>query len=184
MKIILLVGCSGSGKSSLISAFEGLPTESGVATVRLGKILTAKYPLSHFKGQAAPDHTQDEAWEIVQDHVGKAFVSGARLCVVDSFPRKEFQVDDIMRRWPNDARFVHLYCDEKVRTDRLTFRDKSDPVKWEHTLLRIENEESEVYRVLCSIYSEKSVSMFCNTEKLALDDYGKLASDLTKGIEA
>lgn len=183
MKILFVISATGAGKSTLLDAFEALPPEHRIATIRIGKILTERYPISYFQGRIAPDHTQEEAMKIALDGIGAAFAEGKKLCVVDGLPRKPWQVDEIEKRWPNDAIFAHLCCDQKERLERLGKRDRDDDKKWLHTLGRLNTDEVEVYRVLSKI-GERHISF--DTSGIGVEHYGQvaelLADNITRGV--
>lgn len=113
---------------------------------------------------------------ILREAVGQAFAIGKKLCVIDGLPRKPWQVTEILKRWPNDARFVHLYCDQATRIARLEKRDKSDHAKWMHTLTRLDTDEVEVYRVFSRICELADESTTFDTSTIAPEMYDEMAA--------
>ncbi len=143
MRLLYIVGCTGAGKDSLVDGFDAIEASEKIATIRIGRTLTARHPIEYFQGHIAPDHTQEEAMNIMLEGVGRAFSDGKKLCVVDGLPRKPWQMKDIIQRWPDNAFFIHLHCDSERRLERLKARDQSRAEKWQHTLKRFETDEVE-----------------------------------------
>lgn len=129
--ILYVMGATNAGKSSLLAAMAEVH-RARVALVEVGKAMRAKYldPASphyqpdYFRGQAAPEHTQAEAWSMHLAGIASGVAAGAELILVDGQPRDVPQVQlvcsDICPRY--DVRFLMVHCDHAVREARLRER--------------------------------------------------------------
>lgn len=147
------MGVTCAGKSSFLSY--AARNHAGVGLVEVGKALRAKYPASHFQGQAAPLHTQQEAWDLCCEAT-RAHLDDPtkRLVLIDGQPRDVAQVD-AMFALPalfKGVRFVLLHCDPDVQLERARVRFQSDPEGLALATARIENDQKSYYRVLARLF--------------------------------
>lgn len=129
--LVFVMGCSHAGKSTFLDfAVAKKPAQVGVVTV--GAKLRAKYldPKSpfykpdFFRGQAAPDHTREEAWSICEEGVRAHAADGKRLVLIDGQPRSIDQVEACVTRLPEFPRkcYLLLHANILTRTARLVKR--------------------------------------------------------------
>lgn len=139
--LLYVLGMTNAGKSSFLNSMKSTFGER-VALVEVGKQMRAKYldPSSphydpdYFKGQAAPEHTQAEAWNMHLDGVRAGALSGAELILVDGQPRDPEQVDMIQQdmigtiHWLEgtevrfEVSFLLIHCEHAQRVARLSDR--------------------------------------------------------------
>lgn len=152
-QIVHLMGPTGAGKSTLLRAIEyGWPQLTG--TVEIGKLLRAKYGDGYFKGQAAPEHTQAEAWALYIEHVEKAIVDGKKIILVDGQPRDISQaVGCVDQDWSVDVdrRFVWVDAPEEQRLGRVTERDAGNDDALELARDRMTNDYRNCYLVFVEL---------------------------------
>lgn len=155
--IAFMMGCTCAGKSSFLD-FARKEDRTvrpeltrAVGFVEVGKMLRAKYPPSHFQGQAAPAHTAEEAWTMCRDAVNKLLESPLnQLILVDGQPRDMNQADKCSSAWPGVAKkFVFFDCplEERRRRSRLRHAAADDAAA-ELTERRLVNDMTSYQPVL------------------------------------
>lgn len=126
--IFFIMGTTCSGKSTFLRmAQEKLLGEDLVGLVEVGKMMRAKYPPEHFAGQASPEHTRHEAWQMCEDTVFELAGYGKRIILVDGQPRDPEQVHLCRSRFnfPEfETHFVLIDASLSVREHRAR-RDRS-----------------------------------------------------------
>jgi hypothetical protein len=140
--IIFLMGATCAGKSTLIEHVRDLP-DYGV--VEVGKALRKKYGEDYFKGQAAPDHTEQEAWNIMLE--GIDINADKPFTLIDGQPRTEKQAYKSMHL-PWRKLYVHLWAPNLVRCARSYQRDHADEAKLRLSQNRITGDLPALYNVL------------------------------------
>lgn len=146
MKTVLhLMGPTCAGKSTILKAcVEQRPDVFGV--VEVGKMLRAKYGEAYFKGQAAPEHTQDEAWQLYLGGVRDQINQGKRIVLVDGQPRDVRQARAVLQRpHGQDVRcdFLMVHASEEVRERRARETRTGDSL--ELALQRMRNDYRNCY---------------------------------------
>jgi hypothetical protein len=94
-QLVACIGATNAGKSSFIAQVKALQEEQptcSFTTIEVGKMLRAKYGEAYFKGQAAPDHTEAEAWQLCEDAVRQAVKEEKRYVFIDGQPRRLSQL--------------------------------------------------------------------------------------------
>ncbi len=119
---------------------------TGYGTVEVGKMMRAKYPPSHFRGESNPAHVQVEAWRMMVDGLDKNEKNGNHVSFVDGQPRTVSQAKECIRLFP-DAVYLHLFSDDESRKLRLFARDGSDPEKMALSNARFETDSVNNYKV-------------------------------------
>ncbi len=149
------MGPTGAGKSTLLRAMAyGYPQVVG--TVEIGKFLRDKYGPAYFKGQAAPEHTQAEAWAVYVEQCELAMADGKKVILVDGQPRDISQaLGCVDHDWPNefnvDKRFVWINAAEDLRKARLIERTKGDRDDYELAMQRMTNDYRNAYLVFVEL---------------------------------
>lgn len=125
--ILHLMGPTCAGKSTLINDMLTRAPDL-VGAVEVGKMMRAKYldPKSphyqpdFFKGQAAPQHTQAEAWQMYLDGVQANIAAKKRIILVDGQPRDIQQARDTKGLWkaPHRSSYIVVWADQEVRHAR------------------------------------------------------------------
>lgn len=117
--LLHLMGPTCAGKSSLIRRLCEIEPER-VGAVEVGKMLREKYGEDYFRGQAAPEHTQDEAWSMYVNGVKAQVNYGKSLILIDGQPRDQKQAVDAIGRWsrPMYSSFVMVHADHDTRERR------------------------------------------------------------------
>ena len=128
--IVCVSGATCSGKSTVIRKLlepnNGVFSRIKVGCIEVGKALRAKYPPSHFQGQAAPRHTQVEAWSIFTEQLNRCLEDKCDIVFVDGQPRSPDQVQ-LMEELPHIPVIVHLTARRAKRQERAQVRFASDP---------------------------------------------------------
>ena len=141
--------------------------------VEVGKLLRDKYlnPESpfydpdFFKGQAAPEHTQAEAWQLMVAGIeeGKA---KHHTIFIDGQPRDIQQCNDIHDQYACAnylVQFAHVYAPSHIRTQRAESRDSGDPAKLELSRRRMQGDLIKLYEVITRLINHGStVLTICN----------------------
>jgi len=193
--IAFIMGCTCVGKSSFLEYCQShYPNKVGL--VEVGKTLRAKYPPEHFKGQAAPEHTKQEAWQICESTVKKHASEGKQLILVDGQPRSTHQVEQCVTRFSdlcmpicksgipvNDwfsLEFIYFDASSEQREERMKIRHPSnehayDSASYALTAQRQVNDERTYLRVLVDleIHNRKFTVVKVPTiqSKADLDDF-------------
>jgi len=144
--IVYMTGATNSGKSTALKAlFEAGQGEVGL--IEVGKLLRAKYGEAYFKGQAAPAHTQSEAWSLFLEalHTHEADPK-VRFVVADGQPRSFDQVYNSLKL-PNERIYVNLYAPADVREARAKARDSANPEKLALSLARLHGDIPMLYEI-------------------------------------
>jgi adenylate kinase family enzyme len=132
IRLIFVMGPTNVGKGTLLAAASKIPH---VGLVEVGKMMRAKYldPKSpfydpdHFKGQAAPKHTQAEAWQMMLDGIEAAKAAKKLVIFIDGQPRDVEQAQKCAFELEGyDKRFISLHADHDIRLRRAILRDGGD----------------------------------------------------------
>jgi hypothetical protein len=155
-----VIGATNSGKSTFLHDVADCWKDK-VGLVEVGKTLRAKYGASYFNGQAAPEKTAAEAWQLMLDGIEAHDQAGKEIILVDGQPRSEQQCLDILKQYvlpvyekdrlklpKYDARILHLYAPESVRLERAKKRDGEDPEKLALSLARMKGDTVGLYNVI------------------------------------
>lgn len=158
-----VIGATNSGKSTFLHDVADCWKDT-VGLVEVGKTLRAKYGEAYFNGQAAPEKTAAEAWQLMQEGIEAHAEAGKEIILVDGQPRAEQQCRDILKQYvlpvyekdaikfpKYDARILHLYAPEHVRLERAKHRDGDNPEKLELSLQRMKGDMTGLYTVLSLI---------------------------------
>ena len=137
-----VMGATCAGKSTFIDAVCRLRPDA--VRVEIGRMLRAKYGDAHFAGQAAPEHTALEAWDLYVTGVRKAIERGAGLVLVDGQPRDVMQARgavDLSREMrarmpPVEFRWLLLHADEAERSRRAEAARTGDSLELAKARLR------------------------------------------------
>jgi hypothetical protein len=148
MKIYFIMGPTNVGKSTFMDYAKAQP---GCATVEVGRMLRAKYPPEFFAGQAAPKHTQAEAWQMMLDGIAAAEAQGAARVFVDGQPRDMQQAERCVRF--DNSCFRLLWVPGTLREARAKNRDADDPAKLELSLHRLQTDLLTGYDVVMYVAS-------------------------------
>ena len=152
--LVFFIGPTNAGKTSILDAIRGAKNPV-VGFIEVGKLLRAKYlePSSpyydpdFFKGQAAPKHTEAEAYRLMADGIVAAESSHKRAVFIDGQPRSMGQLSAIIRDYPDyDCRAYHIFCPRGERERRARRRD-TDPAKLSLSLARMEGDVLDVYEI-------------------------------------
>lgn len=164
-----LMGPTCAGKSTLINRLLLIAPEL-VGAVEVGKMLRAKYGEAYFKGQAAPTHTQGEAWQMYQDGVQAMIAAKKRLILVDGQPRDIQQARDIVGLWhaPHRAEFLLIHADHEVREARARATRKGDNL--ELAVARLSNDYRNCYVVMTELLKRNEVIRVFDTSDLTKVD--------------
>ena len=151
--LIYLLGATNAGKSTFLQ--RALAAVPRAHEVEVGKMMRAKYldPASphyqpdYFKGQAAPDHTEAEAWQMMLDGIAAA-PEGTEMILIDGQPRSVKQAVAAATMPGHERMFLHLWAPRHVRQARAEARDKDSPEKLRLSLQRMDNDPPVLYEVL------------------------------------
>lgn len=167
--IVFTVGPTNAGKSTLMDVAKATPR---VGTVEVGRLMRAKYPPSHFKGEGAPKHTQVEAWQMMVDGIAASVAAGNAVTFVDGQPRDVQQANDIVAQYVNnplyEVFFLHLTCPEDIREQRRVARDGGDPEKDALSKARMVTDYRSLYNVFTRL-QDNGVSV--NVEDTSSPEY-------------
>lgn len=166
MSVILhLMGPTCAGKSTLISRLTTIAPDL-VGAVEVGKMLRAKYGEDYFKGQAAPEHTQAEAWSMYLDGVKELAARKKRVILVDGQPRDITQARQIVGLWrsPHRAEFVLIHADHEVRAARA--RAGRSGASLTLAVQRLDNDYRNCYVVMTELLMRNEVIRVFDTSNL------------------
>lgn len=168
--IVHLMGPTCAGKSTLITRLLNIAPEI-VGAVEVGKMMRAKYldPASphyqpdFFKGQAAPLHTQAEAWSMYQEGVNRCIEQGKRMVLVDGQPRDIQQARDVVGLWksPHRASYLMIHAAQEVRNERAAATRQGDALAL--ALQRMEGDYKNCYVVLAELELRNEVVRWFDT---------------------
>lgn len=148
--LFFVVGATNVGKSTFLSAIRSALGKQ-VHLVEVGKWMRAKYPPEHFKGQAAPAHTQKEALEMLFGGIEKGREDGATIILVDGQPRDVEQSQTIKAKFRDEMELnlgvLHLVCPREERERRARARDLS-PEAIQLSLDRMDRDILQLHEVL------------------------------------
>ena len=149
--IAFIMGPTCSGKSTLLKFAETYEPKL-VGLVEVGKILRAKYPPDYFKGQDAPTHTQEEAWELCEKTVFEHLNARKKLILVDGQPRCLDQVHKCLTRFVGlPCSYVLLTADFEVRRERAKIKYANDPASLDLAMQRLTNDMISNYIVIAEL---------------------------------
>ena len=126
--VLHVMGCTNAGKTTFLQEMKARYGD-GVHLVEVGRMMRAKYldPASphyspgHFKGEAAPAHTQAEAWEMYLEGIEEGRSRCARLILVDGQPRDVSQAEGVFAKFERPE-FLLIHANEEARRERLGLR--------------------------------------------------------------
>lgn len=153
--ILHLIGNTCAGKTTLIDRMVALAPDE-VGAIQIGQMLRAKYGEDYFKGQAAPDHTQDEANCMYLQGVTDLLQS-KKLILVDGQPRTPPQVKMCLD--VSDAvtqtRFLLMHASEEAREKRAKAGRSPGP-NLDLALARLQGDYKGSYDVLAELLKTKN----------------------------
>lgn len=147
--LVHVTGVTNAGKSTFLAA---APAPWG--RVEIGKLMRAKYPPSHFKGQSNPTHTAAEAWQMYLTGIAECEDRGCQIILIDGQPRDHKQLDAVLasRRHTRFLRmFLHLWAPAEILAARAQARDGADEEKLALTRQRLVNDAQPNYSILCRV---------------------------------
>lgn len=175
--IVHLLGPTCAGKSTLINRLLAIAPDV-VGAVEVGKMLRAKYldPNSphyqpdYFKGQAAPTHTQAEAWSMYQEGVRRCADEGKKIILVDGQPRDTQQARDIIPLWhaPHRSVYLLIHAAEDVRAERAVRTRSGDSL--ELAKKRLKNDYENCYNVMVELARAGEVYRLLDSSELGSMD--------------
>lgn len=188
--VLHVMGPTCAGKSTLLRLMKER-FKDRVALVEVGKALRSKYldPESphydpdHFKGQAAPQHTQGEAWSIYVAGVKQAVLEGVPLILVDGQPRDLDQVAGVFDETATMAEvaFLVVEASHNIRQERLRARcgigeageeQIQDLESYNLGVQRLDNDYKNNYRVLVDLNSRGVCPKVLNTTNMPIGEDG------------
>lgn len=137
-----ILGVTNVGKSTLLSSLN----KEEFATVEVGKEMRRRYPAEFFKGKAAMQETEDEAFEIFTEQYAAA---GEKPVVIDGQPRQVSQIDRVLKvlKYPF---FILLHAPEEELKHRIHKRDKD--TEWASlSERRLDADRIQLYDVLAEL---------------------------------
>lgn len=143
MRTYAIFGITNSGKTTFI---DDLIQHDGIEAAQVGKEFRRRYPPGHFKGQGAPAHTEQEALDILDELTAAARDKGCTTLLIDGQPRREDQVAEVLKRFPN-LRIIWLTASDKEIEARARARAKTEE-DLELNLDRINNDKIQLFPVL------------------------------------
>lgn len=147
--ILHLMGPTCAGKSTMITKLLSLSNEVGA--VQIGKLMRAKYGEAHFKGQAAPEHTKDEALQMYFDEIQKHITDGKKLILIDGQPRDISQAQAMNTAWPQyTVKYFMITADHEVREQRAR-KDRAPGANLDLAIARLNNDYKSNYLVMCEL---------------------------------
>lgn len=121
-------------------------------------MLRAKYGEDYFKGQAAPEHTQEEAFAMYEAGVAAAATQGKRVVLVDGQPRDTEQVrrvfDRILKERENGLCHVFVFVDASEETRRARATETRTGASLELAKQRLTNDYRNAYVTMMPILQE------------------------------
>jgi adenylate kinase family enzyme len=163
--LIFVIGATNSGKGTFLAQTKAIFGDK-VGLVEVGKMMRAKYPPEHFQGQAAPSHTQDEAWAMMQSRISELVDQKVPIIVVDGQPRDHKQLHGILNEYGEHNKvFVHLFASKQCRLARALQRDAPDVSKIMLSLDRLTGDIPVLYEILSTLMAENQIITTINTEQ-------------------
>lgn len=181
MSVILhLMGPTCAGKSTLIRRLLQIAPEK-VGAVEVGRMLREKYGESYFRGQAAPEHTQAEAWRMYVTGVQDTIEAGKQIVLVDGQPRDHRQAVDAVGMWkhPHHSSFLLIHASHEERERRARADRSGDSL--DLALARLDNDYRNCYTVVTELLKRDVVVRVFDTSdsldastlaELVLAEYG------------
>lgn len=158
--LYFVIGATCAGKGSLLNNMQLFGGASKVGLVQVGKLMRAKYPPEYFKGSAAPEHTQNEAMQMVVDGI-KTLSDKPRAIFIDGQPRDKKQLSQIVADYfidgPYTSKFIHVWASKEERRERINNRFENDYNSKQLSLDRTEGPTQDGIN-LYEIVSEISIS--------------------------
>lgn len=119
-------------------------------SIEVGKILRQKYGEAYFKGQAAPQHTEREAWDLMMQGINYWWDTGAKFVLIDGQPRNYTQcVASLELNFKRT--YVHLYTPLKIRETRIYKRDGDNPEKLALSQSRLLGDIPDLYEIVSTL---------------------------------
>jgi hypothetical protein len=143
--VVFMMGATNAGKSTALQALSEMGW-GDIGLVEVGKLLRAKYGEAYFKGQAAPSHTQTEAWQLLIDGIQEHARNNVKFVVCDGQPRSFDQVYNSLKL-PNERIYINLYAPADVREARARARDSANPEKLALSLARLHGDIPMLYEI-------------------------------------
>lgn len=159
--VAYIMGGTCSGKSTFLQ-YAKSKLGGAVGLIEVGKMLRAKYDPSYFLGQAAPAHTQQEAWELFAEAL-EVFLRDdhTQLVLVDGQPRDIPQVHGILAHFaPRKgvvSRFCYMHCRREEQEHRAAVRHNmlgpgtaspEDVARYDLAMDRVDNDRRSYCDVL------------------------------------
>lgn len=167
------MGTTCSGKSTFLEYAEKKHPDL-IGTINVGKMMRAKYPPEHFKGSAAPEHTEVEAWGMFCTALRKHITAKKKLILADGQPRSYNQVQWAIEM-VNDVKFTVEFilfdCRKRIRQARLVERFADNPESLNLGLERLTNDMVLYYTVLAELVHADLKVEIIKTDT-AFDTYG------------
>ena len=162
LKLFFIMGPTCAGKSAFLSAVQ--ERYSSVGLVEIGKLLRAKYPPAYFKGQDAPAHTANEAWDLLLAGVAECGKRAVSAVLIDGQPRDLPHVEMVCKTYTRQpelyiCRFVHLFASREICEERAARRDAGDPEKLQLSRERMVNDRARLYEVLHMLKLQHNVQV-------------------------
>lgn len=157
MDLLFILGGTCVGKSTFLTAVqEVFPTQIGL--VEVGKTMRKMFPPEHFKGSAAPDHTEKLAMQLFKEGIAEHVDAQKQLILVDGQPRRPSQVGDTaehVNALGIKFRYLHLFAPLEVRAERARKRfAPEDKGSLDLALARLTGDLPALYEVLGLIESK------------------------------
>ncbi len=150
LPLIFVMGVTNTGKSTIMETMRGYE-HAGVGLIEVGKMMRAKYPPEYFKGSGAPQHTQAEAWGMMNDGIKAHVDAGRKVALIDGQPRNWEQMQWALSM-PNPKSFIHLWAPPQTRLERAHKRDSTDVAKLKLTLDRLHDDVLKLYDIIAFLH--------------------------------
>ncbi|MCC6425627.1 MAG: hypothetical protein IT435_02280 [Phycisphaerales bacterium] len=167
--VLHLMGPTCAGKSTLIQRLTQIAPKT-VHAVEVGRMLREKYGEPHFAGQAAPTHTQGEAWRMYTEGTKEGIAKGRQIILVDGQPRDAQQARDAIGAWrfPHRSEFLLIHADHDTREFRARKGRKGDSL--ELALQRMNNDYRNCYVVMTELCKQSiPIRVFDTSLELRVD---------------
>jgi hypothetical protein len=114
--------------------------------VQVGKEFRRRYPPGHFKGSAAPDHTEKEAFDIFKEQHDKAVADGFEIILISGQPRRVSQVEPVLRYAFGTV--IFLNASDQLIEERMRKRFENDKEGFTLAQQRIVNDKIQLYSTI------------------------------------
>ena len=165
--ILHLMGPTCAGKSTIIDTLLSLSNKVGA--VQIGKLMRAKYGEAHFKGQAAPAHTKDEALSLYFSEVKRLVAEGKELILIDGQPRDAEQAQVMTSAWPQYNRQYFLITAEHEVREARARKDREPGPNLDLAIARLTNDYKSNYVVMVELLARNIPIRVVDTSALRFD---------------